>query len=191
MLAPALLGALLIAHGATAQKVKLISGDLSSLKSQSSIAVMFTYDSMMVGKDKEADYVKTKREEYNKKEPGKGDTWAKAWVSDRTTRYEPRFNEMFTKEWGGTIDAKAKYTLIMKSMYIEPGFNVGVAHHNAELSGEVWIVDSGNPSNVIAKIMVTNAPGRLFFGADFDTGVRIEECYATASRAVAKFLRKS
>ena len=47
-----------ISLSAIAQKIKLIDGDLSPLKGETSIMAKFTYDNMSVGKfPKEADYV--------------------------------------------------------------------------------------------------------------------------------------
>src|ERR1700737_2200846 len=102
----------LITVSANAQKIKLIEGDLSPLKSETSISAEFTYDNMSVGKfDKESDYVAKKTADYNKKEPGRGDNWAKSWVRDRESMYEPKFIELFEKESGMTVSTKkpAKY----------------------------------------------------------------------------------
>lgn len=178
--------------GASAQKVKLIEGDVSLLKGQTTVNTKFAYDGMTISKkeEAEADYINTKKAEYNGKTPGKGDTWAKAWVDDRQDKYEPRFDNEFAKESGMTVDSKAKYTIILKSKNLEPGYNIAISSHPAELAAEVWVVESANPSNVIAKISITNAPGRMM-GADFDTGIRITECYATAAKGLARLIRKS
>src|SRR6476469_9044366 len=83
---------------ATAQKLKLIEGDLSVLKSEKTINTTFAYDNMSVGKfNKESDYIAKKKEDYNAKEAGKGDKWAKDWLNDRPDKFEPRFNELFAK----------------------------------------------------------------------------------------------
>ena len=67
---------------------------------------------------------------------------------------------------------------------------MGVWRKNAELNGEVWIVETANKSNVIAKISVDKALGRTFGGYDFDTGGRIMEAYADAGKALGKYLSK-
>ena len=110
----AVLGLCLMALNAVvAQKVKVIEGDLSALKNEKSINTEFSYENMKVGKYKdEKEYLEKKKEEYNKKEAGKGDTWATAWVDDREARYEPQFNELFEKTSQMTITPKAKYTLL-------------------------------------------------------------------------------
>ncbi|MVT10093.1 hypothetical protein [Chitinophaga tropicalis] len=176
-----------------AQKIKLTEGDLSVLKGQTEINTEFNYDHVSVGDYKEEkDYIERKKSDYNKKEPGSGDKWEIAWKSDRQARFEPRFNESFTD--AGPIKAgkfpAAKYTLIFKTTFIEPGFNVGVARKKATMDGEAWIVETADKGKVVAKLSVDKAPGRLAFGADFDTGVRIMESYATAGKQLANFVEK-
>jgi hypothetical protein len=96
------------------QKVKLTEGSLSALKGQTTIQVEFTYNDMEVGKDnlKEADYIKRKKEDYNSKEPGRGETWEKAWYADRKERFEPKFIELFEKTTGKKVNGtEPKYKL--------------------------------------------------------------------------------
>lgn len=191
---PTLAGVLLTATLSlplNAQRLKLTEGKLDLLKGQTEINTEFTYDNLKVGKyDKEDDYIRDKTEEYNKKEAGRGDTWAKAWKDDREARFEPKFIELFNDK--GSLKAvhnkSAKYTLVFKTSFIEPGFNVGVWRKNASMNGEVWIVETANPSTPLIKISVEKAQGRVFGGFDFDTGVRIAEAYADAGKALAKFM---
>ncbi|WP_143305346.1 hypothetical protein [Chitinophaga vietnamensis] len=178
---------------ASAQKIKLQSGDPAPLKNEKKINVEFTYDHLSVGKfDNEEDYIKKKTEEYNKKESGKGDEWAKAWVRDRETRYAPKFDSLFSDNSDMKAGAfkDAKYTLIFHTTFVEPGFNVGVMRKNAYIDAEVTIVESANRNNVIAKISIDNAPGRMFGGFDFDTGDRIAEAYAVSGKKLARFIAK-
>ena len=176
---------------AIAQKLKLTEGDPGVLKGQQQLNVEFTYDHLSVGKDSEADYIRKKTTEYNNKEAGKGDTWAKAWKDDRPTRYEPKFDSLFNDN--GDLKAgnfpNATYTLIFHTTFIEPGFNVGVARKNSYIDAEAIIVETANRNKVVAKITVDNAPGRMM-GFDFDTGMRITESYAVAAKKLAKFLQK-
>jgi hypothetical protein len=174
-----------------AQRVTLIEGNLSVLHGQTSINTKFTYDNMRVGKySNEADYVAAKTKEYNQKEPGRGDNWAKEWVSDRQYRYEPKFNELFQKHADMSISPTAKYTLLFKTIFVEPGYNIAISRHNAEVDAEIWIVETANPGNVIAKLRVDRAPGKTFMGNDYDTGERISESYATSGKAVGHFIKE-
>jgi len=182
---------LLLSLTVSAQRMKLLEGDLSSVKSEKTINTEFTYDNMKVGKfDKEEDYVKTKTADYNKKEAGKGDSWAKKWVDDRQERFEPHFNDAFEKTSQMTVTPKAKYTLIYKTTFTEPGAATVVYNKAAQISGEAWIVETENKSKVIAKISVEKAPGRTWGGFDFETGERIGEAYEMSGKALARFILK-
>ncbi|MGN6211390.1 hypothetical protein [Parafilimonas sp.] len=173
-----------------AQKIKVLEGSIDAVKAESSINLEYTYDNMSVGKfDKEEDYIAKKKEDYNNKEAGRGDTWAKAWVDDRKSRFEPKFEELFTEYSDKSNSKKAKYTLIFKTIFTEPGYNVGVMRKNAQINAIALIVETANPANVIAKISVDKALGRTFGGYDFDTGGRIAEAYADAGKALGKYLK--
>ena len=70
---------LLFAGTVSAQKIKVISGDIAVLKTETSLNTEFTYDAnIQVGKKTEKTYVAEKKSELNKKEPGRGDMWALA-----------------------------------------------------------------------------------------------------------------
>jgi hypothetical protein len=175
---------------ATAQKVKTESGNADILKAETSINFEFTYDNISVGKYKnEQDYIKDKTAEYNKKEPGRGDTWAKSWISDRESRYEPKFIELFKINSGMTEDRHAKYTLIFKTISIEPGYNIAISRKSAQLDAEVWIVETANRNNKVATLTISNVPGGTPFGYDFDTGLRISEAYANSGKKLANYLK--
>jgi len=176
-----------------AQHIKLREGSLAALKDEKTINVEFTYDSMAVGKfDKEQDYINKKKDEYNQKEPGRGDSWEKSWVSDRKHEFEPAFNDLFEQHSEMTISKKpAKYTMIFHTTFTEPGYNIYVTKKNAEIDADVTIVETENRSNVIAVISIHKAPGRTFGGKDYATGDRIKECYADAGKYLGKFIVKN
>lgn len=174
----------------SAQKIKKLEGSLDPLKKETSINVEFTYDNMSVGKyKKEQDYIDAKKEEYNKKEPGKGDNWAKSWINDRETRFEPDFIKLFSETSSMQVSDKGKYTLIFHTTSTEPGYNIGISRKNAYIDAEVLIVETANRSNVIARLSVDNAPGKVVFGYDFDTGERISEAYAKAGKSLGKYIK--
>jgi hypothetical protein len=183
----------------SAQKIKLESGSFDFLKGVSELNVEYNYDKVSVGKfSNEADYIAQKKGDYNQKEPGSGDRWEKAWIDDRSDRYAPRFEEemnlQFTKrsvncKVGQTLDAK--YTVIYETTFIEPGFNVGVARKNAYINGKAIFVESSDHNKVLATVSVENSPGRDAFGADYDTGLRIQEAYAKAGKELVYFIWKN
>lgn len=174
---------------AMAIKFKVLEGNMDAVKNEAQVNIVYDYSKMGVGKfDDEGEYVKKKRADYNEKESGRGDSWAKAWKADRTKRYEPAFEELFNKHSEKTKVGNypsAKYTMIFKTTFTEPGFNVHVMRKNASIDGEFWIVETANQNNVIAKVQMRDCPGRTFGGYDYDTGLRIEECYAMAGKSLA------
>lgn len=180
---------------ASAQSIRLKDGSLDMLKAASKMNVAYDYSQMGVGKfETEGEYITQKKADYNKKESGRGETWEKAWKADRKNRFQPQFEELFNK-YGGKLSLgdypSAQYTLILKTTYTEPGFNIYVTRKNAVINAEVWIVETENPDNPLAKLSIIKSPGRTFGGNDYDTGERIQEAYAAAGKALGKFLSKA
>jgi hypothetical protein len=183
---------------AKASNLTLVAGDLSKIKDQKQFIIEYDYSSFGVGKFKsEADYVAEKVEAYNKKEAGRGDTWKENWITDRDHRFQPKFEELLNKyldEVDVDVDkdlSQAKYKMIVKIDFIEPGFNVGVARKPAMLDVKVSIVEVANPSNIVAVINCKKNPGNSFGGNDYDTGERIQESFAKAGKEFGIFLIKN
>ncbi|MFH1160217.1 MAG: hypothetical protein V1733_04630 [bacterium] len=178
------------------QKIK--SGSLSSLKGQLVVNLQYDYTGMTVGKyENEADYIAKRTADLNKKEAGSGDTWAQAWVNDRTSRFHPMFLNNFNKAANGCgLTGKegasdATYTLIIHTTFTEPGFNVGVTRQNAYINMEVDLVETANPSNILCKIDYPKIQSVNMMGYDFDTGSRIQSCYDRAGDNIAKIICKN
>jgi len=180
-----------------AQKIKVKDGDLGFLKGQSEILLEYDYSDMAVGKfDKEEDYIAKKVAEYNEKEPGKGDSWAENWVADREGRFHPKFEELANKYLAKAncnadqTNINAPYTAIVKVVFTEPGFNVGVMRKDAMINLEISFVETENRDNVLAVMTMTNVPGRDAMGNDYDTGYRISEAYAKGGKEFGAYLVK-
>jgi len=180
----------MISTASFAQKIKVKEGDKNILKSESTINIEFTFDDLSVGKyKKEEDYINAKKAEYNKKEPGRGDNWAKKWKEDQEDRFPTDFVNLFTKSAKMTSDKNAKYTLIFHTTSIEPGFNIGITRKNAYIDGEVLIVETANKDKVLTRLTVEDARGKVFMGNDYDTGERISESYAKAGKEIGQYLK--
>jgi hypothetical protein len=179
---------------AFAQKFKIKEGSLEAIKGMSEMNLRFDYSQMSVGKFKtEAEYVEKKKGEYNKKEDGKGDKWEKDWIADRTERYAPQFTELFNKSSNNIKVGeypKEKYTLVVKTTKTEPGYNIAISRKNAELSGEILVVETANPGTVVLRMTFEKALGRSFGGYDYDTGFRIQEAYADLGKALGRYMDK-
>lgn len=179
-----------------AQRVEVLSGDVAALSGQKGVNVEYDYSSFGVGKfATENEYLEKKAAEYNAKEAGKGDDWKKSWVADRKARFEPKFEELFNKglaDQGMTMsqNPSQKYTFIVRTTFLEPGFNVGVVRKNASVDFVIDLVETANKSVKVAEMSLKKVPGGQFGGYDFDTGVRIAESYAKAGKMLAAFLEK-
>ncbi len=184
------------AQFAFAGGVKVNSGSIKSLKGEKQLLVKYDYSNMKVGKGlTEEEYVNQKVKDANEKEAGKGEIWSKGWYGARELRYHPKFEELFNKESENlTISQKAenaKYTLVVKSVYTEPGFNVGVMKKPSYVNYIFQVVETANPSNVISEMQLNNVPGSQVMGYDFDAGSRIAESYAKAGKILGKFFVKN
>jgi hypothetical protein len=189
---------LLTADAGFAAMVKINSGSLDALKQESTVNVAYSYEGMRVGKFvNEKDYVDKKAAELNQKEAGRGDRWRQAWVDDRASRFQPKFEELLNKQlaalkkpvvFGAHPDAK--YTLLVKTTFTDPGWNVGIMRRPALVSATVLLVETQNQNNVVATLTITKATGLDAWGFDYDTGTRLQESYAKAGKELGILIRK-
>ena len=182
--------------GKDRERVKMVLGDFIALKGQTTLNVEYVYDNLLVGDNPEKEYIKEKMAKYNKDEPGKGDKWLSSWKDDRTARYQPKFEEAMNKYLKKTgikvgLDTNAKYTLILKTSMIEPGYNAAIVSEPAYINVEVLFVGTNNKSVDLAKARITKAPGSNYWGFDFTSGKRVEEAYERCGMLVAKLMLKN
>ncbi len=181
----------------TAQKIVSESGNLSGLKGETNFNLVYNYDNLAVGKyPTEKEYVDYKKGEYAKSDPKKAEDFENGWKAARAKYYQPKFEELINKTAGGKFsfspsDTKAKYTLILHTTFIEPGFNVGVMKQAAFINVEYIFVETANPSTVVAKLVQKKIPGSQFGGYEFDASTRIAESYAKAGKMLAGLMVKT
>lgn len=174
-----------------AQKIKVASGDLSFLKDISEISVVFEYpDDMKVGKSSQQAYLDKRMAECEKKEAGTGEAWKAKYFEDREQNYEPKFLELFDNYTGDLFvqqdDPDYQYTMIVKTTFMEPGFNVGIQSKPAAIDLAISFIETKNPDNVLATILISKSPGT----PHFDQGMRVGESYAKAGKELGKLLKK-
>jgi hypothetical protein len=184
----------------TAQAQKMTEGDkdLSFLKGQTKFNIVYNYDGMLVGKITEDEYKKDKIDKGNAKQPGKGDRWAEKWVNNRAAVYQPKFEELinnmlFKGKSNATAaqnQSDAKYTIVVKTLMTEPGFNSMVMKVNPSCKFEISWTETST-GKVLAKGLIT-APGINMGGSefDFDPTESIKECYAKAGKEIGATMAK-
>ncbi len=187
--------------GLSAKAQKMTEGDkkLSFLAGETKVNIEYNYDGMLVGKKEEAEYLKEKVTKGNEKQAGKGDRWAEKWKNNKTNLYEPMFDELINKMLlKGKTNATAakgqkdaKYTVVVKTLVMEPGFNSVVMKQNPFCKYEITWIETAT-GKVMAKGFMT-AQGVLMGGSDwdFDPSNAIKECYAKAGKVVGVSMSKA
>lgn len=176
---------------ANAQKLVTESGNTDFLKGQKNFKIDYTFDGLTVGKNKPEDvYVKEKISEMNAKEAGKGDKWFEGWKANRDTRYKPKFEELMIRTLGdkAAISAEAKYTLVVNTTMIEPGYNIGISKMPAYINVTFSWYESASPGKVLCKQTLYKVAGSQYGGYDFDVGTRVAESYAKSGKILGKYL---
>ncbi|MBY0427286.1 MAG: hypothetical protein K2Q22_16745 [Cytophagales bacterium] len=186
----------LLSLAANAQKINVESGDLGVLSSSKSIKLEYNYDGMAVGSKYKDDKLYVADKKADAKDAEKAAAFEKGWYGARAERYEPKFEELFNKtlEKAGVIASKtvsdSKYTIVVKTVKTEPGFNIGVAKQPSFVDFKFIVYETGSPDKVVAVANIYNVVGSQYMGYDFDAGSRIAESYAKAGKEFGNYLAK-
>ena len=173
--------------------IKLFSGNASILKGEKEICLKYDYSDMKVGGKTEEAYIDEKVKEKNKKEPGSGEKFKEEWFKNRTEKYQPKFEDLLNKyiaDGGVSVGEKytsAKYTIILKTTFTEPGFNIGIKSKPALINVEILIVETADNTIVKSKLTMDKVPGTPVY----DTGLRITEAYAKCGKSLGAYLKKN
>ncbi|RPD42615.1 hypothetical protein [Chitinophaga barathri] len=184
------LAAAFFCTAAQAQKVTVFGGKITALKGIDTFNIVFDYSKMNVGDmGREANYVKKKRADAEKRAYGSANAWEEGWYKDRTTYYEPKFITEFTKQSEKAAGSypDARYQLIFRTKLIEPGGTL--TGRTPKMDAEVWIVEAAAPTKALVKFRVEDASGNGALG-DIPSGARIGEAYAKAGKELGAFILK-
>lgn len=194
-----LLLALCVSSLLSAQNMDITKGDFEFLKGQKEVNVEFDYSKLTLMKENktEAQYVEDRAKELNDKNKSVGDIWKKKWTSSKELMWNPKFlelvNVVLSKE-GKDLSfqegfANAKYTLVVKAVWIYPGWDVAMMKQAAKVSTVLQFVETKNKSNVLLEITSENAPGDQW-GSNFSNESRIGEGFAKTGKSLAKMILK-
>jgi hypothetical protein len=179
----------------SAQRFKVISGKLKDLKGISEYNVIFDYSNQEVnGFDSEEAFLKEKMEKRTDK-PESADRFKKDWFEDRENKYEPKFIESFNKrfkigEIKVTKNPEAKYTLIVKTTWIYPGYNVGIGAEPAKVSAIITVVETQNIGNSLLSVEFDKVIGIEQGQFEFNQGFRIAGAYEKLAKNLAMQLKR-
>lgn len=181
------------------QDMNVVQGDFGFLKDQKEINVEFDYSKMTLMKENksEAQYVEDRTKELNEKSKGVGDIWKKKWNPSKELIWNPKFLELINivllkdnKEVSFQEGlTNAKYTLIVETVWIYPGWDAGIMKQPAKVTTNLKFVETANKSNVLLEISSENAPGDQW-GNNYSNESRIGEGFAKTGKSLAKMLLK-
>lgn len=180
------------------QKMKVQKGDFGFIKGQKEINVEFVYDNMKIFKDNltNEEYMKKRSADLEEKGRGKGKAWEKKWMASRELIYAPKFLELMNRyvneKKGVFFDQNlkdTKYTLIVETTWIYPGWNVAVMRKPAKVSTKLTFVETANRDNVLLEVTGKDAPGNRY-GGTFSNEDRLGEGYAKTGKTLAGMLLK-
>jgi len=183
--------------GAFAQKMKVESGNLDFLKGETEINVVFNYEKATFYKENmsEEEYVEKRQKEIGSdKGKAEAEKWTKDWNESKEGSFIDKFIDIFNK----TMDKPkikaskgntAKYTVIVETVWIYPGWYGGVMKQPAKVSTLLKFVETANPGKVLLTISSNEAPGDSFMGVG-NNNDRIAEGYAKTGKSLAAFLKK-
>ena len=194
-----LLVALLFIFSMTrAQSMDVLKGDFAFLKDQKEINVQFDYSKLkLLKEDKtEAQYIEDRAKELNNKDKGNGEVWKKKWAGAKEGIWQPKFlelvNVVLSKEKKDVSFQEglnsAKYTLIVETVWIYPGYDVFVTKQPAKVSVNLRFIETAT-KNTVLEIQSENAPGDQY-GNQFSNETRIGEGFAKTGKSLAKLLLK-
>lgn len=179
--------ATIIAQGA------VVTGSFKNLAAVEEYNVVFDYDNIKVAHfDTEEDFLKDKMA---KREGEKAQNFRTKWFADREANYEPKFIAYFNKrmEGKGVTVAKnpsAPYTMAIKTLWLYPGYNVGVGLEEAKITAIITIFETANPSNILLKVEYDKSPGIEPEEYAFDPGNRIAGAYEKLAKNFTIQLRR-
>lgn len=143
---------------AYSQKMKLISGDFSSLKDQTEVNVQLVFDKNVTFQAEnftETQYLDYKKNDIlNNPKKTKEDwgRWSKDWNDFKETKYMEKFLKGINHKSKNIVfknNIQSKYTLIVKTIWIYAGWSAGFVMQPAKLTSELKLIETDNPSNVL------------------------------------------
>lgn len=160
---------------------KVLKGSFKELRGITSYNVVFDYTGQKIAHfDNEEDFLKDKM---GKRNGEKAEEFKRRWYDDRENKYEPAFIAYFNERMKGKAtvakDALKKYSILIKTNWIYPGYNVGVVAQESKISAVMTVYETANPDNILLEVEYDKSIG---IAPDheknaYDSGDRIAGAY--------------
>ena len=175
------------------QKLKIIKGGTETLKGVTEYNVVFDYSNITIAQyDSEEEFLKDKMKIREDNEQGAGAKFKKQWFSSRDSLYEPKFIKYFNDFFTSKIKIKvlnegnAKYTMLINTVFIYPGYNVGVWGEESKLKATITVYETESPDNIVFTTREVYVKGK----ATYNSKNRIANSYIFLARRIAAYLRR-
>ncbi|KQM48921.1 hypothetical protein [Chryseobacterium sp. Leaf201] len=151
---------LIIAAAINAQKMTVISGDFKTLKDQTEVNVELKFDNVLMMKENftEAQYLKNRKRDLLAN-PKRGEAgwqkWNGEWQRFKNEEYINYFVKGLNRSYKNITfkkESHAKYTLLLETDWVFPGWHGGMVVMTAEISGKIKLIETNNPSVVLAEV---------------------------------------
>ena len=182
---------LFLGNSQTTKAQEIVSGDLSFLKGQTSINVVFDFTEFKLEKETEAEFLAREVAEKNQKEAGSGDKFKENWISDRDLKFVAGFKKVLGERVSIPVtDPNAKYTLVVCNINLtNKGWGKQITGGNpAEMIIDFKFVETANPSNVVCLLR----EGRTRYMATTGTlSQKVQGCLEYCTSYLAKNMKKN
>lgn len=177
-----------------AQSLKVLSGNFNFLQDQKELNVQFDYTPLTFYNEKisEEEYVKRRVKEISdSKGKMEGEIWKSDWEQSKANDFQNKFISLLNRNVNieSSKNPNAKYTLIVQSIWIYPGWYAGVMAQAAKVSTVLKFVETENPSHVLLEIDSEKAPGSAYGGVA-NNNDRMAEGYAKTGKSLGKLIAK-
>lgn len=186
---------ILLASVSFSQKMKITQGDYKFLKGEKELNLEMDYSSMKFYKknlDEKAYIDKRMDDITDDKGKQEAEKWRKDWEYSKNTTFVSKFLASINKKSPIQVaenNLKAKYTLIVKTVWIYPGWFGGVMEQPAKVTTLLKFVETQNPDRVLLEIKSKDVVGTSYIGVP-NNNDRIAEGYAKTGKSLGKRLSK-
>lgn len=179
-------------------KMKITAGSLIALKDQTEVNVEVKFENVLFMKENitEAQYLENRKKQVLENPKRGEEAWTK-WIGQWEI-YKREYVDYFAKGLNKTYknisfkkDPSAKYTLLVETAWVFPGWHAGLTAMTAEITGKIKLIETDNPSKVVAEVEL-NKFDKFAKNDEFvmEYG-RIAAAYESAGRYLGREIKKS
>ncbi|OCA78039.1 hypothetical protein BBH99_01810 [Chryseobacterium contaminans] len=181
------------------ERMSVVSGNFEVLKDQTEVNVEVQFENVLFMKENitETQYLENRKKQVLEN-PKRGEEAWKTWIAEWEKYKKEEYVQYFAnglnktyKEISFKKDNAAKYTLLLDTKWVFPGWHAGLTAMTAEISGTIKLVETNNPSVVLAEVAL-NKFDRFVHNDQFvmEYG-RIAAAYESVGRTLGKKMKKS